>query len=1284
MATSLTTIWTLLPNGRTGDGKLRLSAMVSFRPATVDGKPTSLARFPTLLNWPTTVRQAQWQVQFSNETTPRVAQVENPAVFDPLMWNSLFNASTLVRPYVFEDRSTNCIFSFGASDVSNVIRSLYKNVADGGTVDSFSNLQTDINMAVNAGQNAAKATHGCSPGRTDAGYFGEDGKFFVNVPPEIRQFARGNLFYDRGKAANQVVIPPGWDYDFLQMIAALSSQPHMLRKIGIVIDLIIDPPLPALAQTKIRLATFNSSVELQTAVTLSSTDFRAIAPAGSDISNEGLLKLDEPKYAVEHLEVDGALMKMSDYALAPRTLPYDDNVPLLPAMRSGGFTVMRIGRDVYVAGRLDRQTTLNGQLSQPQQIVLTADDILRGYRVDVFYNGKWFSLCYRTGTMQIANRATISLPSKSALEEATQPTDPAEGYITTTSAAKQKIKKEDGTEDEILKIHEAVFGWDGWSLTAARPGLSIPADPNEIAPRRIANVTPAGYNFSVRTDVKAEPGTLPKLRFGTEYRFRARAVDLAGNSVPFEAAPDLHASKPLVYTRFDPVVAPVLVPCAPFTEGESCEHLVIRSNGVDSADSYVDFLNGYAKPGASYSADCTRWVAPPKASYDTAETHGMFDAILTPTLRLKPGAQAPPDAASIERAYTIAKKELGTFLDTSALNSSYDPAVVVIQKDRAVVTPPGSRDTKDILPRGAALKQGQYVIHPNLPTLPYLPDPLAFGFVFLDSGGDSTKYQNSNILTLYDWTGPWPDFRVGYITLRDGESGFTSDNKGVSIFMRKGTMLTVAYASIMDQGDLIKMANFDNTTQNAQAIAAGKHPLFTPCRKLTFVHAVQRPTTRPLVFNFQVNRADLGETFVVIQGRIEGEQVNNPIGNSTGSVTVEATWFDKVEASNGAKDVSFSASPFQLKVEYDDSFVELLSQDLKPLKHDFGDTKTRTVNYKFTSTTRYREYFPVQITADPRNLNVTGSEFNVIVPSSAKPPVPEILYVVPTFRWNAAFPGGQKRTGGGLRVYVKPPWYVSGTGEMLAVILENTPGAATTMGHDPIWTSVRGAVQLVVDDFITEDSKTKPVIKPYGSTIALGYTPQFNTERKLWYFDIEVKQSKSVVPLMRFAFARLQQNSLNGLELSEKVFADFVPLYTDRTCTIVRKSGKISVAVQGTFARNSFQFGNTVSGRSLVAQKEVINITNPEDDDLGWRPQGNSVELSVLSSDPQDEATTFLFGEIPEPPLSSMPTTYRLSIRELEYFASDSDTQEGTGVIFYNNPPQPYRTRIVYACHIPL
>src|SRR5262249_44135122 len=112
----------------------------------------------------------------------------------------------------------------------------------------------------------------------------------------------------------------------------------------------------------------------------------------------------------------------------------------------------------------------------------------------------------------------------------------------------------------------------------------------------------------------------PRLRFGALYQFRARAVDLAGNSIPSDAVLDDIYSlppQPVPYLRFEPVIAPAVVLRQKLdpntTPGESVNTIVVRSN----FDTHI-------------AAISERHIAPPKTSQNMAEAHGMLDTTAGP------------------------------------------------------------------------------------------------------------------------------------------------------------------------------------------------------------------------------------------------------------------------------------------------------------------------------------------------------------------------------------------------------------------------------------------------------------------------------------------------------------------------------------------------------------------------------------------------------------------------------------------------------------------------------
>jgi hypothetical protein len=68
-----------------------------------------------------------------------------------------------------------------------------------------------------------------------------------------------------------------------------------------------------------------------------------------------------------------------------------------------------------------------------------------------------------------------------------------------------------------------------------------------------------------------------------------------------------------------------------------------------------------------------------------------------------------------------------------------------------------------------------------------------------------------------------------------------------------------------------------------------------------------------------------------------------------------------------------------------------------------------------------------------------------------------------------------------------------------------------------------------------------------------------------WYADLVFEAPASYSPLLQLALARYQPNSLDGLELSEVVRADFAPLLPDRTLVVgTVVPGEVQVRLSGT------------------------------------------------------------------------------------------------------------------------
>ena len=176
---------------------------------------------------------------------------------------------------------------------------------------------------------------------------------------------------------------------------------------------------------------------------------------------------------------------------------------------------------------------------------------------------------------------------------------------------------------DILYLHEALVSWSGWSLAARPPGRAIEPDDTVNKSRDQSEAeAPPGIKFkSSFAPVKA---SLPRLRFGRAYWIRARAVDIAGNSLVPQAndfgneQPQVHARP---YLRYEPVAAPVVALRSVSgsierpLEGESMNRVAILSFNDTPADNLVPTTRV-----------AHRVFAPPQVSVREAEQHGALDA----------------------------------------------------------------------------------------------------------------------------------------------------------------------------------------------------------------------------------------------------------------------------------------------------------------------------------------------------------------------------------------------------------------------------------------------------------------------------------------------------------------------------------------------------------------------------------------------------------------------------------------------------------------------------------
>jgi hypothetical protein len=821
---------------------------------------------------------------------------------------------------------------------------------------------------------------------------------------------------------------------------------------------------------------------------------------------------------------------------------------------------------------------------------LWAEDILRGFRIDIWdrTTGAWRSLCEREATYDLGEGAvTVAVASEETTVRlaSTKSSDPA-------------------SNQQVVYLHEALVSWTGWSLAAPQPGRAIlPDDTVDKSSAQTDAEIPPGLHFaSVFEPVK---GSLPRLRFGRDYWIRARAVDLAGNSLPAreqDFGPENPDQRARPYVRFEPVAAPAVALVRPAgqpterpAEGESMERLAIRT------------LNDVYDDPAATAEEARRFLVPVQSSVRDAEHHGKLDA--------------------------------GGKVDATLFD------LLANQKDRDASDPNAALQAEKLPMQGPldpAPVDTPFAVYRDGEALTYLPDPLAENVavrVF-----DHPAIAPSEIITvpLYP-SDKWPHaqpFKIRVFEHATAKPGYEESDRTLHVPLPKGVRARVRLSMKLSKPARETMGLWHWMTaaqrqQTDKLVQDGQHWMFTPWRVLHVVHAVQRPLIAPAISKLLLHRS-FADTSVRAQFLASCSL------KSTDRLDLHAEWHEPSDDPAAAPseaaliDRSRGDVAFAIKVSDPKSYAQkmlgetrggvpdhtiagddliavgVITHDLAlPKHHEFHDPRYRRIEYWLEATTSFREYLPrtllVGTGGEPtdEHIKVAGPKVVAWVPNSAPPPAPDVLYVVPTFGWvrstDAQGRHSRWRRGGGLRVYLNRSWYATGYGEMLAVVLppasfggdpDTTPAAhpykkfVTQWGNDPLWLTPfvaglaparasfplartspdaagawlpAGAPATEADQrpgpFPVSDLAPPGVPSSGPNAARVELAPHdvfYDPARRLWYCDIEIDQGATYAPFVRLALARYQPVSITGAHLSPVVLADFMSLTADRWLTVSR------------------------------------------------------------------------------------------------------------------------------------
>ncbi|WP_033287628.1 hypothetical protein [Amycolatopsis jejuensis] len=921
-------------------------------------------------------------------------------------------------------------------------------------------------------------------------------------------------------------VPPGparrgEEPDFHRLVTLFREHPAVLRALGLILELDIPDPAPlrAAAAGVIRLdLALPADAPPDLTVDSPRTHFAYAGNRFVPAPREGSdLRLGLVDLAADPWKVAtfDAVGSMDRLRLA-KAKTASGGAATLPALRSTGLSLLQAGRETVLRAR-NQAASVNATVPSAADLELWADDLVLGYRVDVrAADGNWTSVCRRVATYRTGDRQVqIGV------------TGEEEGHVKANGASVRGVREDDGTFD--LVADETVVRWDGWSMVCPQPRLLTRRAP-----------APAGAEAGLLSWDFA-PVELPRLRFGTSYRMRLRVADLAGGGLtPDDPDQTEAATPPAFYGRHDPVPPPELPPPPGLVAdpgdalgpGGLLDVVVIRS---DPGEPDALDVEQYAA-AHPYPANDTRMLLPPPAAFVLCRESGALDRLHDGEHRVDPDAEVP--------------------------GSTYTQWI------RRGTSPP------------AYTPDGRYS---------WLPDPSAQGVTLYgrpDPAGPAPGEPASEAWRVP--TGAWPDFlpkTVRLVARLEGEKPVDwKDAQTAFVRLAPAESLTVEVSSSVADEGLFAMTNWLGTgaglahpldPANADVldklrdlVRAGRHPLVSPARTVRFVHAVQHPLTAPggtLVAGRQE-----GETSALLADPDPRNALLGLHAPSTAQVDVEATWpeWDPMGADAPAGQRTHKIGTYAL---------DAAARGLPEIRHEFGDTRHRIVDYTLTANSRFRAYFqPGENSAFQRQ-----SHFSVSVPSSARPAPPLVRAALPAFRWEDQSEGTRYRKvrhGGLIRVELAKPWHTTGEGEQLGVLVFSEAPTPVPVDARPYVSDVRRdpihATPLppagLVAGMVTRAAGKQPITShqvPYPFVLLahdVHHQPE-SGQAGYWYADVGLDlASDSYSPFVQLAVVRFQRASVAGLEASSVVRTEPIPLMPDRTLTCSADASGIKVEVTGT------------------------------------------------------------------------------------------------------------------------
>ena len=979
------------------------------------------------------------------------------------------------------------------------------------------------------GRNLFDFTKGNAPAQQELSFFGD---------ASLELLCDGTAYYIRHEN----------DPELLRLLQQLQAYPVLQRMTGLTQDFVFDAGVLAqLADNKgrLRIAVKNGSLG----------SYRVLSPwtafAVGELSGPGLTTfsprdlgaaekffggfLDAAGTRLCSVELDGptiALIGRSQTADSPtRNKPavvtagsiLDDTFKALPGLNDAGCELMKQDWGATFPAAIARAKELGGRRMQfvnrtaeaagaADDIVLGAADLVTGLRYDVETSDGWQSLCSRRIDVDGVGESAVSVQDEGIVSRGEQ-----------TELEDENGRKAAGRTD-------TVFRWDTWS----------PVLPEPFGQKKTVEVD------SVRIRRGAPDDSLPQQVFGSTYRHRARAVDVAGNSLTATEASTLAGFEKFVsraerYLRFAPVSEPLV---ASQGREESREPSEKASNApVELVISDDPMPHSHPREISIYA---------PRVDHRAARRLGVFEHVGSGRESweiLKAGAERfgvqtgqpvhvqkhiPSTHALIEDPDVEGLSFYFLPSEEARSDPRSQPFVALMTSSGAVDVP---FDMEDVSP------------HVTLPLGPV--------HVRLRSGRRRFRLSGRQLVISI------PPGETAEIVVTAKLKPRSLAHFGLQTWARN-------VASRSPRGDL---ESFQQAiADDSRASAALTSPLVIKLR-----NATRLPTIAPDIASIAPSPGGL---------RAGVQQVSYDVTttfdeSSTSKVVYRASWRD-VEDDGSSPD-------WIVKAKEEDAFEWTVEQPMmiqapppvgpqaRRSEHNLPDTCRRLVTLNALAVSRHSEFFegPAGRSARP------GLPNRIDIPNRELRAPFEIAYVLPLVSDSVQIGNDSASAvtaGVGMRVYYRRPALLSGEHEQLGVVIAEgssslDPGETSHIAEDPLDYSLPIAnPSLRVEQFRNAEGPPMRVKHPGkdAQVLVIGFPIQIDAERNLLYSDIVLDPGAGYSPMVRLALVRFQPHSIPGTHISEIRFAEYGQLVDGRSLSLVYRqtrpwhaAGELDIVLSG-------------------------------------------------------------------------------------------------------------------------